>query len=299
MPITTGSIPKSLVPGVKAWFGRYYDQHPVEYTDLFDMDMSTRNFEEDVEVTGFGLAPEKTEGGVISYDTESQGYISRLIHAAYALGFIVTREEIDDNLYEKVGKTRSQALAFSMRQTKEVIAAQVYNRAFNSSYTGGDGVELCATTHPSLSGNWQNELTNGADLSEAAIEDMCILIMKAVNSKGLAAQLMPRALIIPPDLKFEADRILNSALQNDTANNAINAVKGIFPEGVKVNHYLDDPDAWFIRTNCPRGMIGYDRKIMDIEQDNDFDTYNARFKKYERYSFGWTDPRGIYGSPGA
>jgi hypothetical protein len=299
--ISTGNHPKALWPGVKAWWGRTYNEHAVEYTDLFDMESSSRNYEEDVQLTGFGLAPVKAEGASITYDSETQGYISRYIHVAYALGFIVTREEIDDNLYEVVGKRRAQALAFSMRQTKETIGANIYNRAFNSSYTYGDGKELLATDHPNASGTWSNELAVAADLSETALEDLIIQIMGATNHKGLAINLMPKSLIVPRQLWFEANRILKSVLQNDTANNAANVLKATnaLPGGIKVNHYLTDADAYFVRTNAPRGMVGYDRAKDELKKDNDFNTDNALAKAYERYSFGATDPRGLYGSPGA
>lgn len=299
--ITTGNHPKALWPGIKAWFGRTYDEHAVEYTDLFASDTSDKAYEEDVQVTGFGLAPVKTEGASVAYDSETQGYTKRYVHVAYALGFIVTFEELRDNRYEVVGKRRAQALAFSMRQTKENVAAMIYNRAFDSGYLGGDAKELIATDHPSKAGAWSNELSPAADLSEAALEDMCIQIMGATNDRGLKISIMPRSLIVPRQLSFEAGRILKSTLQNDTANNAVNVLRmnGTFPEGIKVNHYLSDPDAFFIRTNCPRGMMYFDRDILGLEQDNDFDTKNAKAKKYERYAFGWTDPRGLYGSQGA
>jgi len=299
--ISTGNHPKALWPGVKAFWGRTYDEHAVEYTDLFDMETSTRNYEEDVQVTGFGLAPVKAEGASITYDSETQGYISRYTHVAYALGFIVTREEIDDNLYEVVGKRRGQALAFSMRQTKETVAGNIYNRAFNSSYTFGDGKELIATDHPSSSGTWANELTTAADLSETALEDLMVLIMGMTNHRGNKINLMAKTLIVPKELWFEANRILKSTLQNDTANNATNVLKttNALPGGIKINHYLTDSDAYFIRTNAPRGMIGYDRAKDELKKDNDFNTDNALAKAYERYSFGNTDPRAIVGSPGA
>lgn len=299
--ITTGNHPKALWPGIKAWFGRVYDEHKTEYTDLFDVESSDKNYEEDVQVTGFGLAPVKTEGAAIAYDSETQGYTARYVHVAYAMGYIVTQEELDDNLYETVSRRRAQALAFSFRQTRENVGANVYNRAFSNSYTFGDGKELLATDHPSLAGNWSNELATPADLSEASLEDLIVQIMGATNERGLKISLMPRSLIVPRQLWFEANRILKSTLQNDTAANAVNVLKATnaLPEGIKVNHYLTDADAWFIRTNAPRGMIHYERKIMPFEQDNDFDTYNAKAKKYERYSFGCTDPRAVYGSAGA
>ena len=298
--ITTGNHPAALWPGVKAWWGRTYNEHKVEYTDLFDMETSTKNYEKDVQVTGFSLAPVKTEGGGTTYDSETQGYAYNYVHVAYGLGFIVTREERDDNLYEVVGKRRAQALAFSMRQTKETVAGLVYNRAFNSDYTFGDGKEIIATDHPSLAGDWANEPTSAADISEAAIEDMCILIMGMTNSKGLKINLMAQSLIVPRQLWFEANRILKSTLQSDSANNDPNVLRmtNAIPGGIKVNHYLTDTDAWFMRTNCPRGMIGYDRAKDDLMRDNDFSTDNALAKAYERYIFGVTDPRSIVGSPG-
>lgn len=299
--ITTGNHPKALWPGIKAWWGRAYDEHSPEFPELFDMDSSDQAYEEDVQVKGFGLAPVKPEGGGISYDSEVQGYVSRYTHVAYALGYIVTHEELSDGKYETVSKRRSQANAFSMRQTKENVAANVYNRAFNSSFTGGDGTELCATDHSTSSGDQSNELTTAADLSEASLEDLIIQIMGATNDKGLKISLMPRKLIVPRQLWFEANRILKSVLQNDTANNAVNVLKSTnaIPEGIKVNHYLTDADAWFVRTNAPNGLKCYEREAISFAQDNDFGTKNALAASYERYSFYWTDFRGVYGSPGA
>ena len=299
--ITTGSHPKALWPGVKAWFGRTYDEHEVEYTDLFTMETSERAYEELVQLNGFAIAQVKPEGGAVTYQTESQGYTKRMTHVAYSSGYITTYEEMRDNLYEVVGKRRAQALAFAFRQTKELVGANVYNRAVTSGYTGGDGVVLLSTAHPSQSGNQSNKLATAADFSEAALEDLIIQIMGATNSRGLQIALKPKCLIVPRQLVFEATRVLKSTLQNDTANNAVNALKatGALPEGVKVNHYLNDPDMWFVRNKIPSGMIGMDREIGEFEQDNDFDTKNAKAKKYERYSFGWGDWRDVFGSEGA
>lgn len=299
--ITTGNHPKALWPGIKAWWGRVYDEHVTEYTDLFDEDTSERSYEEDVEVTGFGLAPIKAEGAAVSYDSETQGPVSRYTHSAYALGFIVTYEELQDNLYEKVGKRRAQALAFSMRQTQENVGANVYNRAFNSSFTGGDGVELLSTAHVTVDGNQSNHLTVAADLSEASLEDLIIQVMGATNSRGLKISLMPKKIIVPRQLWFETNRILGSVLQNDTANNAINVLKATnaLPMGIAVNHYFTDVDAWFVRTNVPRGLIHYSREAVSFTQDNDFDTSNAKSKCYQRDSYFWTDWRTLFGSPGA
>lgn len=299
--ITTGNHPKALWPGIRKWFGRTYDEFPVECTMVFDTDSSDKAYEEDVEVTGFGLAPIKAEGASVSFDSETQGYTKRYMHVAYALGYIVTKEELDDNLYEIVSKRRSRALAFSMRQTKEVVGANILNRATDSNYTGGDGKELLATDHPSLAGNWSNELTTAADLSEASLEDIMIQIATATNARGLRIALMGQQLIVPPNLAFEAERIVKSNLQNDTANNAINAMKskGLLPKGVMTYHYLTDTDQWFVKTNCPSGLQMLTRKALEFDKDNDFDTKNAKASAYERYAFGWTDPRCIYGSPGS
>jgi hypothetical protein len=299
--ITTGSHPKALWPGVAAWFGRQYDEFKAEYTDLFDTETSDKNYEEDVQLTGFGLAPSKAEGSSITYDSETQGFTKRYTHTVYGSGYMVTREEMEDNKYEEVSKRRAQALAFAMRQTKENVCANVYNRAFNTSYTGGDGKRLLTTDHPSIAGDWSNVLATAADLSESALEDMIIQIMNAKNDRGLRISLMPKALIVSPSDWFNANRILKSTLQNDTANNGINALKATnaLPGGIVVNHYLTDADAWFIRTNAPRGMLYFQRRAYEFVQDNDFDTENAKAKATERYSCGWTDPRGLYGSAGA
>lgn len=300
--ITTGNHPAALWPGIHAFWGRKYQEHKPQYVDLFDEGLaSNKSYEEDVEVTGFGLAPKKSEGAAAVYDSESQGATTRYTHVAYALGYVVTYEELQDNLYEVVSRRRSAALAFSHRQTKENVAANVYNRAFNSSYTFGDGKELLATDHPTLSGNQSNELATAADLSEAALEDLLIQIMGATNSRGLKISIMPRSLIVPRQLWFDANRILKSTLQNDTANNAVNVLKATnaLPDGVKGNVYLTDQDAWFVRTNAPNGLQHFEREAISFDQDNDFDTKNAKAMCYERYSFGATDWRALYGSPGA
>ena len=299
--IATGNHPAALWPGVKAWWGRQYDEHKVEYTDLFTMDTSTMHHEEDVQVTGFGLAPIKPEGQGTSYDSESQGFTKRYTHVTYSLGYIVTKEELSDNLYPVVSKRRAQANAFSMRQTKENVAANVYNRAVTGGYTGGDGVVLASASHTSKAGLWSNILAPAADLSEVSLEDLCIQIMGATNDRGLKISLMPRSLHVHRNEWFNANRILKSALQSNTANNDINALRvtNAIPEGIKVNHYFTDTDQFVIRTNAPRGMIGFQRWPMEFTQDNDFDTENAKAKSVERYCFGWTDPRGAYITIGA
>lgn len=299
--ITTGTIPKALWPGMHAFWGRDYNEHQQEWRDIFDEEMSEKAYEEDQELTGFGYAAVKSQGSAISYDSETGGPSSRYTHVVYGLGFIVTREEMDDKLYVKVSKARTKALAFSMRQTEETIAANVLNRAFSSSYLGGDGKELIATDHPTVNGTQSNELAVAADLSEASIEDLCIQIMNAKNSRGLKIAIMPRKLIIPPNLAFDAERIVKSSKQSGTANNDLNAIKsmGIFPDGVVVNHYLTDTDAWFIKTNVPNGLKRFTRRKTEFGKDNDFDTENVKAKATMRFSTGWSDHRCIYGSEGA
>jgi len=296
--IATGSHPKALWPGVKAWFGVGYGEHPEEFRDLFEMDTSSQHWEEDVQMKGFGLMNVKNEGSPTTYVGQTQGWISRYTHIAYSLGFIVTYEELKDNLYEKVAGSRAKALGFSKRQTKETVAANVYNRAFNTSYTGGDGSILCVSTHSTETGSQTNVITQ--DISEVALEDACILIMGMTDDKGNKIALMAQSLIVPRQLWFEANRILKSTLQNDSANNAINALKmtNAIPGGIKVNHYFTDSDAWFIRTNCPDSMKMYQRDSFDLKRDNDFDTDNAKAKTYDRYSVGWSDWRGVVGSAG-
>jgi hypothetical protein len=298
--ITTGSHPKALWPGVYAWFGAKYNEHPQQYTKLFDIKSSSKNYEEMVEQTGFGLAPVKAEGSSTAYDSHAQGATARGTNKAYSLGYIVTREEKADNLYSEVSMQRAASLAFSMAQTRENVGANVYNRAFNSSYTGADGKELCATDHASLSGDMSNELATAADLSEASLEDLTINIMDAKNSKGLKISLQPQRLIVPTALVYDAQRILESTLRVDSANNDINALKsmGVIPE-VVVNNYLTDSDAWFIRTNAPSGLCWFDREPVQFSKDEDFDTDNAKAKAYMRFVPFWGDWRGVYGSPGA
>lgn len=299
-PINTGSFSKALWPGINAWWGKGYNEHQVEWDKLFDTYSSRKAFEEDVSVSSFGLLQVKPEGAPISQDAETQGFITRYAHVTYALGFIITREMFADDLYDVVGERRAKGLAFSVRQTKEIVGANVYNRAFTAAYAGGDGKEMCATDHPNIAGGtYANELTTAADLSEAALEQACIDLMKFTNDRGLKISVMPQSLIVPVDLVFEAEKILGTEYEVGTPNNTINVVKKKFPKGLIVNHYLTDQDAWFIRTNAPDGLKMFQRENVDFSTDNDFDTKNAKYAAYERYSFGWTDPRAIFGSPGA
>ena len=299
--ITTASHPKALWPGIKAWWGQVYAEHPEEYTDLFNKDSSTQNYEEDVQLTGFGLAPRKSEGTGVAYDSEIQGFVTRYTHIAYALGYIVTKEELDDNLYEKISKRHAASLAMGFRQTKENIAANVYNRAFNGTYLGGDGVALCSTAHPNTTGGtWANMPTTSADLSEASLEDAVIAIMGMTNDRGLLIQVMPQTLHIARQEHFNAHRILKSVYQSGNANNDVNVLlaTNAFPGGIKLNHYFTSAHAWFVRTNIQDGMKYYERHSISFDQDNDFDTMNVKAKGYERYSVGWSDPKGVWGVNG-
>ena len=299
--ISTGNIAKLLWPGLNARWGTNYDEYPMEWRDLVDTFSSDKNYEEDQEMIGFGLAPIKPQGQPTVYDSAQQGLTTRYTHVAYSLGFIITHEALMDNLYEKIGMQRTGSLAFSMRQTKENVVANLYNRAFSGSYVGPDGVSMISTAHPTIIGNQSNRLAVDADLSEASLEDLVTQIGQAKNARGMTIAIKPRSLIVPVGLQFEAARILKSVGQSGTANNDINALRamGVFPDGVKVNHYLSDPDAFFIRTNAPEGLKLFQREAATFKQDGDFDTDNLKYKSYERYSVGYSDFRGIYGTPGA
>jgi hypothetical protein len=301
-PVSTGSFAKALWPGVNAWYGREYNEYPVEWDKLFEKNTSKRNYEQDVGVSGFGLLAVKPEGAPVSYDTEQQGFTTTYRHTVFALGFIVTQEMMDDDLYDVVAPRRAKQLAFSARQTKEVNGANVFNRAFNASYVGGDGSALLVNNHPNIAGGtWSNILSTASDLSEAALEQACIDISLLKDDRGLTIALVGESLHIPPQLEFEAARILKTQYRVGTDNNDINALKelGKFRKGASVNHFFTDQDAWFIRTNAKDGMKYFERKPDTFAMDNDFDTENAKFKVQGRYSFGWSDARGVFGSAGA
>lgn len=299
--INTGSFSKALWPGVNAWYGKAYDEFRVEWTDLFDKFTSRKNFEEDVGITSFGLAQVKPEGQGIAFDQENQSFITRYTHITYALGFIVTKEAFDDDQYDVIGEKRARSLAFSMRQTKENVLANVYNRAFNASYVGGDNVSMINAAHPNAAGGtWSNTLATNANISEAALEQAIIDIARFTNDRGLRIQVMPESIHIPPELEFELERILKSQYRVGTPNNDISALVSMakFPSGMKVNHYFTSTTAWYIRTNAPDGMKYFERRADDFTEDNDWDTENAKFKAVTRYSAGWTDPRAIYAAAG-
>ena len=298
--ITTGSFPKALWPGVKKWYGQTYSDYKTEFDKLFDKYSSDKAWEEFVGTVGLGYAVVKPEGMPVIYDSEQQGFTTRVQHVNYALGFIITQEMMDDDQYMIVGERRAKALARSMRQTKEVNAANLYNRAFNSSYTFGDGVSMVNASHPNVSGGtWSNQIATAADLSEAALEQAAIDITGFTDDRGLLIAVNPKSLVIPRQLVFEAQRILKADGRVGTDNNDPNVLKmlGTIPE-VVVNHFLTDNDAWFIRTDVP-GLAYVERKEDSFTQDNDFDTENAKFKAQGRYSFTCFDPRSIYGSAGA
>ena len=299
--ITSGSFAKALWPGVNAWYGKSYKDYPEEWSRLgFQIEKSQKAYEEDVGLSSFGLAAIKAEGASVTYDSERQGFTSRYNHVVYALGFVITREIYEDDQYDVVGKRKAQGLARSMRQTKEIVGANIFNRAF-ATYTGGDGKVMIASDHPNVAGGtFANLIGTAADISEAALEQAVIDIAGFRDDRGLLIAAKPQKLIVPYQLQFEVNRILGAQGRVGTELNDPNAIKdmGIFNE-VVVNHYLTDTDAWFIVTDVPEGLKHFERRPDQFEMDNDFDTENAKFKATARYSFGWSDPRGIYGSPGA
>lgn len=301
MPITTGSLAKLLYPGVNAFFMNKYNEYGEKYTKLFDEFSSKRNFEEDVAISNFGLMVQKSELAPVTFDTMRQGYTTRYTHVTYALGFMVSREMVDDNMYSEISLKKANMLARSARQTKEIVAANVYNRAFNTAYVGGDGLCLLNSAHLNVAGGtYSNILATAANLSEAAVEQALIDLRKYTDDRGNRIDCQPKGLILPVDLEFEAERIFKTPGRIGTPNNDINAVKSIgrFPDGIVLNPFLTSSTAWFIRTDVAEGMKHFKRRAMEFTTDNDWDTENAKFKCTERYSFGWTDPKALYGTPG-
>ena len=299
--ITSSSFAKLLWPGLNSVYGKEYADYPVEWEQLFEKNTSDRAYEEDLGLSSFGLAAVKAEGAPIQYDTERQGFTSRYNHVVYALGFIITREIYEDDLYGKVGAQKAKALARSMRQTKEINGANIYNRAFTAGYVGGDGATLVSSSHANVAGGtWSNQIATASDLSEAALEQAVIDIAGFRDDRGLLIAAKPEQLVIPYQQQFEAHRILGANGRVGTDFNDPNAIKdmSLFKD-VTVNHYFTDADAWFIRTNVKDGLKYFERRADQFEMDNDFDTENAKFKATARYSFGWSDPRAIYGSAGA
>lgn len=299
MTITRSAHPSALWPGIKAWFGQSYNENAPAWSTVFEKDTSEKAYEKIVEATGFGLAGLKSEGASVPYDTDIEGVTNTLTHAVYGLGYIVTKEELEDNLYKEVSMKRSRALAFSMKQTAEIVHANILNRAFNSSYAGGDGVALCSNAHVTRSGNQSNLLT-AADLSESAVEDAVKAIRQATNARGLKIALRPKRLIIHTDDQFNATRIFQSDMRVATPNNDINALKvlGSIPEIVPYV-YLTDNDAWFVQTDAPEGLKSMWRREVEFSKDAEFDTDNAKAKATMRFATGWGDYRSVWGNAGS
>jgi hypothetical protein len=290
-----------LEPGLNALFGMEYKGYEQEHTQIYDIESSDRAFEEEVMLSGFGEAPVKTEGAGMAYDNAQEVFTARYTHETIALAFSLTEEAVEDNLYDRLARRYTMALARSMATTKQIKAASVLNGAFTTSI-GGDGAALCATDHPIIGGpDQKNELATPADLSETSLEQALIDIQSLVDERNLKIAIQGLKLIIPKELQFTADRILKSTLRVGTADNDINDIKnmGMIPQGYTVNHYLTDPDAWFIKTDAPNGMKMFERVSMKTAFEGDFETGNMRYKARERYSFGFSDWRGIFGCPGA
>ena len=302
MAINRAQLVKELVPGLHALFGLEYDRYDAEYEEIFETETSERAFEEEVMLTGFGEAPVKFEGSGVTYDTAQESFTARYSHETIALAFSLTEEAIEDNLYDTLSSRYTRALARSMMTTKNIKGANILNNAFSSSFVGGDGKELCATEPPTVGNETQrNELSTAADLNETSLEQSLIDIAAFEDERGLKINAQARKLIIPTALQFVADRLLETPGRVGTADNDINALRnmGMVPEGYTVNHYLTDTDAFFLTTDVPNGLKHFVRSPVATSMEGDFETGNVRYKARERYSFGFSDWRGIFGSPGA
>jgi len=302
MAISRAQLLKELLPGLNALFGLEYDKYGEEHKEIFEQESSERSFEEEVKLSGFSAAPVKNEGSAIAYDNAQEAWTSRYNHETIAMGFSVTEEAVEDNLYDSLSSRYTKALARAMAYTKQVKAASILNNGFNSSYTGGDGVELFSTAHPLVSGGTNaNEPSTAADLNETSLENAVITIGGWTDERGLLIAARPQKLVIPSALQFVATRLMESQGRVGTADNDVNALRamGAIPQGFAINHYLTDTDAWFLTTDVPNGLKHFVRTSMQTSMDGDFDTGNARYKARERYSFGWSDPLGMFGSPGA
>ena len=301
MAISRSQLVKELEPGLNALFGLEYSRYENEHAEIFMTETSDRAFEEEVMLSGFGSAEVKQEGAPVVFDQANEAYTARYTHETIALAFAITEEAIEDNLYDRLASRYTRALARSMANTKQVKAAAVLNNGFDSNYKGGDGVQLLANNHPLANGGtFSNILATAADLNETSLEQSLIDIAGFVDERGLKIALQGRKLVIPKEQQFTAERVLRSPLRVGTADNDINAIKnmGMIPEGYRVNHFLTDTDAFFILTDAPNGLKQFVRSPIKTAIEGDFDTGNVRFKARERYSFGWSDPRGIFGSPG-
>ena len=302
MAISRAQLSKELEPGLNALFGMEYARYENQHSEIYTTESSDRSFEEEVMLSGFGAAPTKSEGTGVAFDDANEAYTARYNHETIALAFSITEEAVEDNLYDRLSSRYTKALARSMAHTKQVKGAAVLNNAFDSSVTGGDGLELCSTAHVLTTGNtFANEPSTAADLNETSLEDALIKIAGFVDERGLIVALRGQKLIIPRQLQFVAERIMATSLRVGTADNDTNAIKsmGMLPQGYSVNDFLTDTDAWFVLTDAPRGFLHFDRVSLSTGMEADFDTGNMRYKARERYSFGYSDPRCVFGSPGA
>jgi len=301
MALSRAQLVKELEPGLNALFGLEYKRYENQHAEIYTTESSDRAFEEEVMLSGFANANVKVEGSGVNYDEAQETYTARYSHDTIALAFSITEEAIEDNLYDRLASRYTKALARSMANAKQVKAANVLNRAFNSSYTGGDGLELCSTAHVIVSGTEQNELSTAADLNETSLEQAMIDIAALTDERGLKIAAQGRKMIVPAALQFTAERLLKSVGRTGTADNDISAVvsMNVIPQGYVVNHYLTDTDAWFIKTDVPNGLKHFVRAPIKTAMEGDFETGNVRYKARERYSFGWSDWRGVFGSPGA
>jgi hypothetical protein len=302
MAISRAQLLKELLPGLNALFGLEYSRYGEEHKEIYETETSERSFEEETKLSGFSAAPVKNEGAAIAYDNAQEAFTARYNHETIALGFSITEEAVEDNLYDSLSARYTKALARAMAYTKQVKAANVLNNGFNGAYPGGDGVALFSTSHPLVDGGTNsNTPATPADLNETSLEAAVIQIAAWTDERGLLIAAKPRKLIVPPSLMFVATRLLETELRTATADNDINALRsmGAIPEGYAVNHFLTDTDAWFLTTDVPNGLKHFVRTPMQTSMDGDFDTGNVRYKARERYSFGWSDPLGMFGSPGA
>ena len=301
MAISRAQLAKELEPGLNALFGLEYDRYENEHSEIFDEETSDRAFEEEVMLAGFTTAPVKEEGSSITFDSAQETYTARYSMETIALAFSITEEAIEDNLYDRLASRYTKALARSMAQTKQIKAASILNNAFSTSSPIGDGAALCSSSHPSLSGNQRNQLSTAADLNETSLEQMLIDISGITDERGLKVAIRGTKLIIPKELQFIAERLMATNLRTATADNDINAVRsmGMLPQGAVVNHFLTDTDAFFIKTDAPNGFKLFNRSPIKTAMEGDFDTGNMRFKARERYSFGVSDWRCVFGTAGA
>jgi hypothetical protein len=302
MAISRAQLLKELLPGLNALFGLEYSTYQQEHKEIYETEKSERSFEEETKLSGFSAAPVKNEGSAIAYDNAQEAFTARYNHETIALGFSITEEAVEDNLYDSLSARYTKALARAMAYTKQVKAAATLNNAFSSAYVGGDGVSMISTAHPLVSGGTNsNRPATAADLNETSLENAVIQIAAWTDERGLLIAAQPTKLVIPPALQFTATRLLETNLRVGTADNDINALKnnGSIPQGYCINHFLTDTNAWFLMTDVPNGLKHFERAALTNSMDGDFDTGNVRYKSRERYSFGWSDPLGIFGSPGS